>query len=67
MVCSRGESLTNPTKKVFSIMSSTQWKVSLNNNGRTMTEHVQATNQGEARKKAERLNPGYKGGSASRA
>ena len=47
-------------------MASTEWKVSLNNNGRTMTEYVQATNQQEARKKAERLNPGYKGGAASR-
>ena len=31
-----------------------------------MTEEVKAASQGEARNKAERLNPGYKAGSAQR-
>ena len=31
-----------------------------------MTEYVQASSQQEAQKKAERLNPGYRAGAASR-
>ena len=40
------------------------YEVYLQDKGRSLTEEVKAASQSEARRKAERIHPGYKAGSA---
>ena len=40
------------------------YEVTLNRSGNQIVEYVVANNQGDARRKAERMNPGYKAGRA---
>ena len=42
------------------------WEVTLNKAGNVLHETVTAKNQTDARAKAERLNPGYRGGRTER-
>ena len=42
----------------------TTWEVTGYRQGNKMVEQVQANGQSDARRKFERLNPGYKGGAA---
>ena len=45
----------------------TTWVVTGYRSGNKLVEYVTANSQSDARDKYERLNPGYKGGAASRA
>ena len=45
-------------------MAQGTWEVTGNYHGRVLVEDVQASNQAEARRKYERLNPDYKAGRA---